>query len=385
MGNEQLKYISEMKRRIIVSTSLIYLITSVLLAGPVKVKKTFPDVGDYKVLKCDFHMHTVFSDGNVWPNERIIEAYSEDIDAISITDHLEYRPKKDQLVDVDFNNPYKLAESASKQYEVINILGAEITRETPPGHLNAIFLKNANELFNPSHNENPGSRDGFEIAVKRAYKQGGFVFYNHPYYLYNHDAVTLPESVRNLMAKGYIKGIELVNENRYIPQSFGWAKEMNLALIASTDVHTGMGTFLQEFDLDHRPITLVLAEKKSQDGILHALNAGRTIVWYGDLILGFEENVLPLVEEYIQMEHSFNKGKLNIKFSNDSPLTFKIEFLSNNDLYVSQSIVLRPNTETIMSLNIKKPDAQVVEGSFRINNVWIGNQQPLIIKKKFAR
>ena len=26
-----------------------------------------PDVKGYKTLKCDFHMHTMFSDGLVWP------------------------------------------------------------------------------------------------------------------------------------------------------------------------------------------------------------------------------------------------------------------------------------------------------------------------------
>lgn len=26
-----------------------------------------PDVNGYKILKCDFHQHTVFSDGMVWP------------------------------------------------------------------------------------------------------------------------------------------------------------------------------------------------------------------------------------------------------------------------------------------------------------------------------
>ena len=29
-----------------------------------------PNVGAYQVLKCDFHMHTVFSDGQVWPTIR---------------------------------------------------------------------------------------------------------------------------------------------------------------------------------------------------------------------------------------------------------------------------------------------------------------------------
>lgn len=30
-----------------------------------------PDIAGYLTLKCDFHMHTVFSDGNVWPTVRV--------------------------------------------------------------------------------------------------------------------------------------------------------------------------------------------------------------------------------------------------------------------------------------------------------------------------
>ena len=51
-----------------------------------------PDILGYKTLKCDFHMHTVFSDGQVWPTVRIDEAWRDGLDAISITDHIEYRP-----------------------------------------------------------------------------------------------------------------------------------------------------------------------------------------------------------------------------------------------------------------------------------------------------
>ncbi|HOI80411.1 MAG TPA: PHP domain-containing protein, partial [Petrimonas sp.] len=46
-----------------------------------------PDVNGFKVLKCDFHMHTVFSDGDVWPTVRVQEAWREGLDAIAITDH----------------------------------------------------------------------------------------------------------------------------------------------------------------------------------------------------------------------------------------------------------------------------------------------------------
>ena len=40
-----------------------------------------PDLDGYTTLKCDFHMHTVFSDGLVWPTVRVDEAYREGLDA----------------------------------------------------------------------------------------------------------------------------------------------------------------------------------------------------------------------------------------------------------------------------------------------------------------
>ena len=33
-----------------------------------------PDVYGYQALKCDLHMHTIFSDGHVWPSVRVQEA-----------------------------------------------------------------------------------------------------------------------------------------------------------------------------------------------------------------------------------------------------------------------------------------------------------------------
>ena len=35
----------------------------------------FPDLPGCGTLKCDFHMHTVFSDGEVWPPVRVAEAW----------------------------------------------------------------------------------------------------------------------------------------------------------------------------------------------------------------------------------------------------------------------------------------------------------------------
>ena len=50
-----------------------------------------PDIPGYVTLKCDFHIHTVFSDGLVWPTVRTEEAWRQGLDAIAITDHNEIR------------------------------------------------------------------------------------------------------------------------------------------------------------------------------------------------------------------------------------------------------------------------------------------------------
>ncbi|MCX6329637.1 MAG: hypothetical protein NTZ85_09025, partial [Bacteroidia bacterium] len=53
-----------------------------------------PNIPGYLTLKCDFHLHTVFSDGVVWPTVRVNEAWEDGLDAIAITDHIEGHPKK---------------------------------------------------------------------------------------------------------------------------------------------------------------------------------------------------------------------------------------------------------------------------------------------------
>ena len=51
----------------------------------------FPDLPGFKTLVCDLHMHTVFSDGSVWPNIRVMEANKDGLDVIATTEHIEYQ------------------------------------------------------------------------------------------------------------------------------------------------------------------------------------------------------------------------------------------------------------------------------------------------------
>ncbi|MCE1168129.1 MAG: PHP domain-containing protein, partial [Sphingobacteriia bacterium] len=64
-----------------------------------------PNIPGFITLTGDFHSHTIFSDGEVWPTLRILEAWQEGLDVIAITDHLEYRPNKSYL-QADHNTSY---------------------------------------------------------------------------------------------------------------------------------------------------------------------------------------------------------------------------------------------------------------------------------------
>lgn len=73
--------------------------------GDIKI----PDILGYKTLKCDLHLHTVFSDGTVWPAERVEEAWRKGLDAVAITDHIEnkYRIYLDALFNIPVNKKFK--------------------------------------------------------------------------------------------------------------------------------------------------------------------------------------------------------------------------------------------------------------------------------------
>ncbi len=128
-----------------------------------------PDLPGYRTLKCDFHIHTVFSDGKVWPDIRAEEAWREGLDAIAITDHIEYQPHKADLPTAH-NRSFEIARPHGEALQLLVIRGSEITRDMPPGHLNAIFLSDARAL----------EVEHWRDAVAEAHRQGAFIFWNHP-------------------------------------------------------------------------------------------------------------------------------------------------------------------------------------------------------------
>lgn len=262
----------------------ILLLATLTMSAQRRILNT-PELPGYVTLKCDFHSHTVFSDGNVWPTQRIGEAWRDGLDAIAITDHIEYVPKK-QYIPVDHNAAWKIAKSTAENYNIILVHGTEITRSMPPGHLNALFITDADSLNKPD----------FMDVIAAAVRQGAFIQWNHPGWK-SQEADGIPKIYpvhKELLAKGWLHGIEYYNDVEFYPLVMDMCRDNKLALMGNSDVH---GVISEEFmapEYTHRPMTLVFAKERTPESLKEAMFAGRTAVWYGNSLAAFEEYAAPL-------------------------------------------------------------------------------------------
>jgi 3',5'-nucleoside bisphosphate phosphatase len=309
---------------------------------------TIPDVNGYKVLKCDLHIHTVFSDGTVWPNIRLMEAWQEGLDVISLTDHMEYQPHKNE-VSTNNNLPYEFIKNDAAKSNVILIKGAEITRSTPPGHFNAIFTGDVSGFVA----ESSGERD--REAVQKASDQNAFIFWNHPGWKPNIEGSYewLP-LIEDLYKNKMLHGIEVFNGFGFHMKALDWCIDKGLTVMGNSDVHNLIkDTYDLKHDYMHRTMTLILARERSESSVKEALLAGRTVAWAGKYLAGKEENVLNLFNACVEISpfHYSEKQKTGAELKyyeikNNSDLYFELELKSGKG---TPKFILFPGSSQVIS------------------------------------
>lgn len=253
---------------------------------------SFPDIPGYLSLTTDLHQHTVFSDGSVWPDIRVMEALREGLDAISLTEHLEYQPHIADIPHPDRNRSYEIAMEEAGDHDLILIHGSEITRSAPMGHSNAVFISDANALLA----ESP------ETPFKEAKKQGGFVFWNHPawYAQRPQGNPVLSDFQKKRIQNGELHGIEVINTTDYSEEALDIALEQGLTILGTSDIHGLIGWDYSENGL-HRPLTIVFARDRSAESLKEALFAGRTVAVYNGLWVGRANWLVPLLEASLKI------------------------------------------------------------------------------------
>ena len=300
----------------------------------------FPDIPNYRTLKCDFHIHTVFSDGNVWPSIRVDEAIKDGLDAISLTEHIEYQPHGEDIPHPDRNRSYEIAKNQAKPHDLLVIHGAEITRGMPPGHANAIFIEDANKLK---------IDDPYE-AYREANRQGAFVFWNHPNWVaqYRDGIAKLTGMHDTLIAENLLHGIEVVNDLTYSDEAFQIVLDNDLTAIGTSDIHGLVDWQYMIPDGGHRPICLVFAEEKTEESIKEALFAKRTVAWFNNMLIGHDEVLTPLVNACLEIVEATYQGPssvMTVVVKNNSDATFIMNNQSEYTLHSDGHIFTLPAME----------------------------------------
>lgn len=343
----------------------------------------FPDVEGYTTLKVDLHTHSVFSDGSVWPDIRVQEAIRDGLDAISLTEHLEYQPHGDDIPHPDRNRAYQLALEMAEGTHLLIVPGSEVTRSLPPGHINAVFVTDSNRLL---------LDDPIDV-LREARSQGAYLFWNHPHWVGQQlDGIaTMTDTHRRLRAEGLLHGIEVVNDLTISEEALDIALRENLAILGTSDIHGLVDWQYGIADGGHRPITLALAEERSLDGLKDALFAGRTVAWFEQTLVGRREHLVPLLEASLEVDASagyvqrWRNGEqvdsqiLRVDLINRSSARFVLRNLSEHNLHDAPPVLMLDGHSTQSVQFTTNANLDTVEIRFEVLSALIGpDRHPVV-------
>lgn len=301
-----------------------------------------PGFDGYQTLKCDFHMHTMFSDGHVWPSVRLQEVWQEGLDVMAITDHVEYTPHAVD-VNVNHNRAWELVKDQAAENNIIFIKGTEITRQTPPGHFNAIFIGDASGYI-----DGRATSEKDKQAVLKAVEQDAFIFWNHPGWKVTQidGSYEWIDFVDELHKEKNLHGIEVFNGFGFHKKALDWCVDKNLTVMGTSDIHNLIAHDYNLGDFIHRSMTLVFAKDRTATSVREALEAGRTVAWSSKYIAGKEEHVKNLFHACVETGKPFYSK--TVKNSEDVEKTTNYyEIKNNSDLYFELELKTGEGTDKI--------------------------------------
>ena len=114
---------------------------------------------------------------------------------------------------------------------------------------------------------------------------------------------------------------------------------------------------------EHRTVTLIFAKERTKPAIRDALFNGRTVVWFKDILIGKEKNLVPLLESMISIESlGYREGTqmdvnqetsiLTVSIRNKSSAELKIQNQSAFSFIKHTNLIVLPS-EGEMELQVK--------------------------------
>lgn len=350
---------------------------------------TLPKVNGYTCYKADFHTHTIFSDGDLTPRQRIREAWHDGLDILCLSDHLEYRRQEQGMLNalapynadgkpytyypanIDYVNSNRtmgvmcnfdaIYDEAKAFIEgeglpLMLVKGIELSREPfKLGHFSALFVKDISSLYN---------RD-IKQALRNVHAQGGLVIHNHP--AYRRTTSDKSNEQAELYNEGLIDGVEIVNDMTFYPKMIRRAIEEDLIMIGASDIHRPTAE-TYGFRGHFRTMTFIFAKECTEKAIREALEKRRTIAYSGDQLMGEEGLLSDFFNAAIEcqvLRKDKSKHSLQLRLHNTSSITFRIAH--NGAIY---------EVEPFKSVNLTYKGATP---RFTIENMWhIDYQHPTI-------
>lgn len=351
-----------------------------------------PVIDGYTPYKADLHNHTIFSDGGVSMAVRVSEAWTNGIDVLAVTEHLEYRPHENDMVKylkdytkngpkventnfvsanrpasaegihVDLNYPVEVARRYAEAYGMTIISGIEITRKEEGwySHFNVLFSTDNNAIYAPETLE----------SIRNAKKQGALVMHNHPGW--RHDDMKITKFEKKVYDAGLLDGIEVMNGSEFYPQAIDRAHKYNLFVSSNTDAHNPTAERYGDYG-ELRNMTIIYAKDQSLESLREAIEARRTIAYSFGTIAGEES----LLRKFFGASVSARKtivrknGVATVILTNNSSVDWLLKVEGEKKL-----LELSANSSIALNWNIAKPIACTVY------NAWHGENKQLAYELK---
>ena len=357
-----------------------------------------PQVNGLNVYKADLHTHSIYSDAELTPEERVKEAWFDGLDIFAMTDHVEYRRHEpnmlkflkgytggevkkavnsnvirkaatEQGILADLNLPTKLAQKAAKAYgdALLIIPACEITREPKTiGPFNALFTTDNNAIYDTDPLQ----------SLRNAKKQGALITQNHPGW--SRKTCDITEFEQKAFDEKLIDGVEIMNGYWFYPKAMQRCVDWNLYMLGCTDIHNRTNHYRQNGYF--RTMTLIFAKENTSKAIRKALEKGHTLAYSAGNIAGDAK----LLQDFFKASVSYKflsrgkKGAATYALTNTTSLDYKIR--------VGKRIYELPAFQTITISVSKNKDGQDKDITFSVTNMWeVGYKNPKIVLKATAK
>lgn len=315
---------------------------------PQRIEFVLPQVDGLNCYTADLHAHTIYSDGELSPEERVKEAWCDGLDILAITDHIETRRQERNLLKFlkgyspdkkgfepintrvsrgkhadergivsDLNFSTELARQAAVAYPELTIIkGAEISREPVHiGHYCALFTTDNNAIY---------SRDD-EQVIRNARAQGAIITHNHPGW--ERTTCAMSEFQKRVYEAGLIDGVEITNGSSFYPEIVGRCIERKLYMVSATDIHATTASIFGKHNF-YRDMTLIFAKDKSEKSLRKALLSQKTLGYCGGNIIGEESLLAKFFQASVTAKY-ISTGKKGVQIALTNHTSFDYTLIYN--------------------------------------------------------